>query len=42
VEGAAPQQEFREVWLINADGKRMYSLGVLSTAVPEVIHFRRG
>ena len=32
VEGAAPQQEFREVWLINTDGKRMYSLGVLSTA----------
>ena len=32
VDGAAPQQEFREVWLINADGKRMYSLGVLSTA----------
>ena len=32
VESAAPQQEFREVWLINADGKRMYSLGVLSTA----------
>ena len=32
VEGAPPQQEFREVWLINADGKRMYSLGVLSAA----------
>jgi Anti-sigma-K factor rskA len=32
VEGAPPQQEFREVWLINTDGKRMYSLGVLSAA----------
>jgi Anti-sigma-K factor rskA/Sigma-70 region 2 len=32
VEGAPPQQEFREVWLINADGKQMYSLGVLPTA----------
>jgi anti-sigma-K factor RskA len=32
VDGAPPQQEFREVWLINTDGKRMYSLGVLSAA----------
>ena len=32
VEGAPPQQEFREVWLINTDGKQMYSLGVLPTA----------
>jgi anti-sigma-K factor RskA len=29
VEGSAPSSEFREVWLINNDGKRMYSLGVL-------------
>jgi anti-sigma-K factor RskA len=29
VTGAAPAQEYREVWLINTDGKRMYSLGVL-------------
>jgi anti-sigma factor RsiW len=29
VDGSAPPQEFREVWLINTDGKRMYSLGVL-------------
>ena len=32
VEGAPPQQQFREVWLINTDGKQMYSLGVLPTA----------
>jgi hypothetical protein len=29
VEGSAPSSEFREVWLINNDGKRMYALGVL-------------
>jgi anti-sigma-K factor RskA len=29
VEGSAPSSEYREVWLINNDGKRMYSLGVL-------------
>jgi anti-sigma-K factor RskA len=31
VTGAAPPpaQEYREVWLINTDGERMYSLGVL-------------
>ena len=31
VSGAEPPpgQEYREVWLINTDGKRMYSLGVL-------------
>lgn len=29
VEGSAPSSEFREIWLINNDGKRMYSLGVL-------------
>ena len=29
VEGSAPSAEYREVWLINNDGKRMYSLGVL-------------
>jgi Anti-sigma-K factor rskA, C-terminal len=42
VDGAPPQQEFREVWLINTDGKRMHSLGVLSTAGTEPIRFRRG
>ena len=31
VEGSAPSSEFREVWLINNDGKRMYALGVLPT-----------
>ena len=30
VTGAAPPaEEYREVWLINTDGERMYSLGVL-------------
>jgi hypothetical protein len=29
VEGSAPSSKYREVWLINNDGKRMYSLGVL-------------
>jgi anti-sigma-K factor RskA len=29
VTGAAPARDYREVWLINTDGKRMYSLGVL-------------
>ena len=29
VEGSAPSSVYREVWLINNDGKRMYSLGVL-------------
>jgi anti-sigma-K factor RskA len=28
-EAPPPSQEYREVWLINTDGKRMYSLGVL-------------
>jgi Anti-sigma-K factor rskA len=32
VEGSAPSSEYREVWLINNDGKRMYSLGVLPPA----------
>jgi Anti-sigma-K factor rskA len=27
--GPPPAQEYREVWLINTDGERMYSLGVL-------------
>jgi hypothetical protein len=26
---AAPNQDFHELWLINTDGKRMYSIGVL-------------
>ena len=29
VEGPLPPDRYREVWLINNDGKRMYSLGVL-------------
>ncbi len=29
VDAAAPTQDYRELWLINTDGKRMYSLGVL-------------
>ena len=29
VESPLPQDRYREVWLINNDGKRMYSLGVL-------------
>lgn len=29
VEAPLPQDRYREVWLINSDGKRMYSLGVL-------------
>jgi len=29
VDGAAPANRYREVWLINSDGERMYSLGVL-------------
>jgi hypothetical protein len=32
VTGSAPAEEYREVWLINTDGKRMYSLGVLPGA----------
>ena len=31
VEGAPPQQEFREVWLINVDGERMVSIGLLAS-----------
>ena len=27
-----PAQDYRELWLINTDGKRMYSLGVLPPA----------
>jgi len=29
VEATAPTQEYRELWLINTDGKRMYAVGVL-------------
>ena len=29
VDGPSPADSYREVWLINSDGKRMYSLGVL-------------
>jgi len=29
VDGPLPTDRYREVWLINSDGKRMYSLGVL-------------
>lgn len=29
VDGAPPANRYREVWLINSDGERMYSLGVL-------------
>ena len=29
VTGGAPASEYRELWLINTDGERMYSLGVL-------------
>jgi anti-sigma-K factor RskA len=31
VEAPLPPDRYREVWLINSDGKRMYSLGVLPT-----------
>ena len=29
VDGPQPADRYREVWLINSDGQRMYSLGVL-------------
>jgi anti-sigma-K factor RskA len=29
VEAPPPPDRYREVWLINSDGRRMYSLGVL-------------
>jgi hypothetical protein len=29
IDGPLPTDRYREVWLINSDGKRMYSLGVL-------------
>ena len=29
VDGPLPADRYREVWLINSDGQRMYSLGVL-------------
>ena len=29
VEATSPSQEYRELWLINTDGKRMYAVGVL-------------
>ena len=30
--GAAPDRDYREVWLLNADGRRMYALGVLPSS----------
>lgn len=32
VESATPSEDYRELWLINTDLKRMYSLGVLPTS----------
>ncbi len=32
VDTASPGQDYRELWLINTDGERMVSLGVLSTS----------
>ncbi len=29
VQAAQPEQDYRELWLLNTDGERMYSLGVL-------------
>ena len=29
VDATSPTQEYRELWLINTDGKRMYAVGVL-------------
>jgi hypothetical protein len=29
VDATSPEQDYRELWLINTDGKRMYSVGVL-------------